>query len=895
MTQPEAILEDNLIKQLNGLGYERVVIKDEDAILVNLKSQLEKFNNTSFTEREFSSILNHLSKGNIFERAKTLRDRFALVRDNEDSFYVRFFNSEDVSQNLIQVTNQVTQEGSYKNRYDVTILINGLPLVQIELKRRGGELKEAFNQILRYKRHSYWANSGLFQFVQLFVISNGGDTKYYSNNHLTRLTFKQTFFWADVNNRNITDLTAFSEAFLQSSHLGKMIAQYVVMNETSKELMVLRPYQFYAVEAIVKRVKSSEENGYIWHTTGSGKTLTSFKASQIVMDIPEVHKVVFVVDRKDLDYQTMTEFNSFKKGSVDVTDNTSTLVKQLSDDTQLVVTTIQKLNNAISKTKYQSRIEKLGDKRIVFIFDECHRSQFGQTHKAITSFFKNCQLFGFTGTPIFADNAQKNEMGKRTTKDLFKECLHKYVITDAIRDQNVLRFNIEYVGRYKQKGSTFIDIPVEDIDTKEVIDSEARLEKITDYIINYHDIKTHKRDYTAMFAVSSIDALVKYYDLFKKKKLEGKHDLKIATIFSYRANEDDEDATGMLPGDLSMAAEPMPVYETSHTREKLDEYISDYNEMYSTSFSTKDSDSFEKYFQDISGRAKGYEEISFNVKDRVDIILVVNMLLTGFDAKKVNTLYVDKNLKHHGLIQAFSRTNRILGEKKSQGNILSFRNLKKATDDAILLFSNKEAKETILLPPCDVIENKFDEAYKDLMAIAPTFESVDDLPSEEEQMAFIQAFRKLMRIRNVLASYVEFTWDELPMDEQTFEDYKGKFLGLYESVKSNAQKEKVSILEEVDFELELLHRDEINVAYILKLLAGLKNAPLTEQAQQKKVIMDMLTGDVELRSKRELIEKFISDYLDNIKDVEDIPEEFEKYWSDQKVLAIGKLCEEENL
>ncbi|NQY09882.1 MAG: type I restriction endonuclease subunit R, partial [Flavobacteriales bacterium] len=369
----------------------------------------------------------------------------------------------------------------------------------------------------------------------------------------------------------------------------------------------------------------------------------------------------------------------------------------------------------------------------------------------------------------------------------------------------------------------------------------------------------------------------------------------MATIFTYGANENDTDATGMLPDDLHMAAEPMVAYASGHTREKLDEYITDYNEMYKTSFSTKDSALFEQYFQDISGRAKGYEKICFNVKDRVDIILVVNMLLTGFDAKKVNTLYVDKNLKHHGLIQAFSRTNRILDEKKSQGNILSFRNLKKATDDAILLFSNKEAKETILLPPCDVIENKFDEAYKDLIAIAPTFESVDDLPNEEEQMAFIQAFRKLMRIRNVLASYVEFTWDEFPMDEQTFEDYKGKFLGLYESVKSNAQKEKVSILEEVDFELELLHRDEINVAYILKLLAGLKNATQSEQEQQKKVIMDMLTGDVELRSKRELIEKFISDYLDNIKDVEDIPEEFEKYWSDQKVLAIGKLCEEENL
>jgi type I restriction enzyme R subunit len=481
--------------------------------------------------------------------------------------------------------------------------------------------------------------------------------------------------------------------------------------------MVLRPYQYYATEAIIKQVRTSRKNGYIWHTTGSGKTLTSFKASQIVMDLPEVHKVVFVVDRKDLDYQTMKEFNSFKKDSVDVTDNTRSLVRQFRDDTKLIVTTIQKLNNAISKRRYESGMEHLKDKRMVFIFDECHRSQFGETHKRIAAFFQNIQLFGFTGTPIFAENAHKNEMGKRTTKDLFSDCLHKYVITDAIRDQNVLKFNIEYIGRYKQKSNTFIDIEVEDIDTREVIDSPERLEKIVDYIIRYHNQKTHNRGYTAIFAVSSIDNLIKYYELFKNKKEEGEHDLRIATIFTYGVNEDDSDATGMLPDYYAMAAEPLFVYNTSHSREKLDEFIADYNAMYNTGFSTKDSRQYENYFKDISKRIKEREKVSFNEKDRVDILLVVNMFLTGFDAKKVNTLYADKNLRYHGLMQAFSRTNRILNEQKSHGNILCFRNLRGATDEAIALFSKKEAKEEILLPPYEVIVRKFSEAFANLLKI----------------------------------------------------------------------------------------------------------------------------------------------------------------------------------
>jgi type I restriction enzyme R subunit len=881
--QSEALLENNVIKQLIGLGYSSVKITDVEGLLSNLKNQLELFNETTFTPKEFDAILNHLAKGNVFEKAKTLRDRFQLTKEVGTSFYVRFFNQEDTSKNLYQVTNQVTQEGSFLNRYDVTLLVNGLPLVQIELKRSGIEIKEAFNQINRYQLHSFWSNNGLFQYVQLFVISNGVNTKYLANNRLQSV--KQTFFWADENNKNITELNEFVAAFLNPTHLGKMVAHYIVINETHKVMMVLRPYQYFATEAIIKQVSQSNDNAYIWHTTGSGKTLTSFKASQIIMELPGVHKVVFVVDRKDLDYQTMNEFNAFKKDSVDVTDNTQSLVRQLKDNTKLVLTTIQKLNNAISE-RFKSGIDSLRNEKIVFIFDECHRSQFGETHGRITEFFANSQLIGFTGTPIFAENASKNELGKRTTKDLFGNCLHKYVITDAIRDENVLRFGIEYVGKYKNKSNAFIDIDVEEIDKKEVLDSEKRLEKIADYIIAYHDQKTFRKDYSALFAVSSIDNVIKYYDL------------RIATIFTYGTNEDSESAADYLPEeeDWTEAAEPLAVYQSSHTRDKLEGYIGDYNKMYNTSFSTKDSQQFENYFKDISKRLKEREKESFNnEKDRLDIVLVVNMLLTGFDAKKVNTLYVDKNLKQHGLIQAFSRTNRILGEQKSQGNILAFRNLKKATDEAITLFSNKDAKEVVTMPDYELIAVKFDEALMFLREIAPTYQSVNELESEEDEALFVQAFRKLMRNMNVLQSYTDFDWEDLHIDEQEFEDYKSKYLDLYDKVKRDAQKQKTSILDDIDFELELIHRDQINVSYILKLLTQLKGAKSAAASAQRKTIIDLLGGDVKLRSKRELIQKFIDENLPFIQDVDRIEDEFEKYWSDQKVLALEKLCTDENL
>jgi len=770
-------------------------------------------------------------------------------------------------------------------------------LVQIELKRRGLELKEAFNQINRYQRHSFAANSALFQYVQIFIISNGVNTKYYANNR--NQSFKQTFYWTDKENKRLTNiLNGFTSDFLEPCNVSKMICKYIVLNETNKVLMVLRPYQYYAVEALIDRVKNSTKNGYIWHTTGSGKTLTSFKASQILMNFPLVKKVVFVVDRKDLDYQTTFEFNSFSKGSIDGTGNTKSLVTQFTDDTKLIVTTIQKLNTAISKSQYLGKMDKLKDEKIVFIFDECHRSQFGETHNRIKNFFTNIQMFGFTGTPIFAENSVKNELGKRTTKELFGDCLHKYVITDAIKDENVLKFSVEYVGRYKQKenSATEIDIEVEDIDTKELMESPIRLEKISDYIINNHNRKTHNREFSAIFCVSSVETLIKYYDILQRKKLAGEHDLRIATIFSYVANENDADANGFLNEELSVVEEPQALYGLqAHSREKLDEFISHYNGMYQTKFSTKDSESFYNYYNDISKKLKAREKRPENTTDRIDILLVVNMYLTGFDAKMVNTIYVDKNLKHHGLIQAFSRTNRILNELKSQGNVVCFRNLKNATDDAITLFSNKEAIEVIIMKPYEDYVKKFNSAYIDLLNITPTVNSVNDLETEDDELEFIKAFRELLRIKNILAAFSDFNWEHLSIDEQPFEDYKSKYLDLHDKVKNNHQKEKVSILEDVDFELELIHKDEINVAYIIQLLIKLKSKVQKDTSQTEKEIFNLLNTDSQLRSKRELIEKFIQENLPQLENTDDINEAFEKFWSKEQVLSFEKLIKEENL
>lgn len=897
-TQTEAQLENDLIDRLEARGWGRVAIADEAAMLANLKAQIEAHNNVTLTNGEFERVLNHLDKGNVFERAKTLRDRYDLTREDGTRLYIEFMNTREWCRNRYQVASQIAQEGTYQNRYDVTLLINGLPLVQIELKRRGLEIKEAFNQVNRYHRHSYTSGRGLFQYVQLFVISNGVDTRYYANNR--KQSFKQTFTWSDVKNAAINPLADFADAFLDKCHVSKMIAKYTVLHEGDKQLMVLRPYQYYAVEAMIERVTNAPgKNGYIWHTTGSGKTLTSFKASQILTEMADVDKVVFVVDRADLDYQTTREFNAYSDGSVDGTHNTQRLVRQLTNDTRLIVTTIQKLNAAISKQKFLEQMEPLKGKRTIFIFDECHRSQFGDTHKRITGFFTNFQMFGFTGTPIFADNANKSEAIARTTKDLFGDCLHQYVITDAIRDQNVLRFSVEYWGKLKRRDGSLIDEKVAGIDTKEFFENPDRIESVVDWIIANHGRKTHNRDFTAIMAVGSVDALVQYYEFFAKKKAAGLHDLRVATIFTYGTNEDDKDANGLISEPEFDIATDTPV--NAHSRDKLDSFIADYNAMYGTAFSTKDSLSFYSYYKDIAKRIKERERENAKESDRVDILLVVAMFLTGFDAKKVNTLYVDKNLKHHGLIQAYSRTNRILNEVKSQGNIVAFRNLKEATDKAIALFADKGASETILIDPYENYVARFNEAALALRALTPTVDAVDRLEDENQKLAFVRIFRELARLRNILAVFVEFDWGQLYLDNQTFDDFKSKYLDLYESTRKSREEGTASIVNDVDFEIELVRTDRINVAYILNLLreikADAKVATSTAPDEEKRLadIMDMVASDAKLRSKRDLIEKFIQQNMPLIKPDEDVGDAFKAYWDDEKEATLSAICAEEGL
>ena len=892
-TQPEQTLENNLIAQLQEMKYERVHINDELSLIANLKLKIEDHNKITLSANEFEKVLNHLNKGNVYNRAQILRDKMHLIRDDRSSAYIEFFNSKEWCQNQFQVTNQVSMQGSYKNRYDVTILINGLPLVQIELKRRGLELKEAFNQTNRYQRHSYDASYGLFQYIQLFVISNGVNTKYYANNR--KQNFKFTSYWADKENRKITKLEEFTKEFLEKCHVAKMIAKYTVLTQT-KTLVVLRPYQFYAVEAIIERVKNSDKNGYIWHTTGSGKTLTSFKASQILIDIPEIYKVVFVVDRNDLDTQTIREFNEFEEDSVDQTENTRELVKRFNNpdkQSKLIVTTIQKLNNAITYDRHLFKMDQHKDKKIVFIFDECHRSQFGETHKRISDYFTNHQMFGFTGTPIFAENASGNALGKRTTAELFDKCLHKYVITDAINDENVLKFSVEYVGKYKFKHPSVneVDIDVEAIDTKELMESPKRLEKIVDYIIANHDRKTYSRDFSSIFAVSNIDTLTKYYDLFKTKQENSDRKLRIATIFSYSANEDDKDANGMLDEDVQL-----DIFSklNSHSRDKLESYIQDYNETFGTNFTTKDSKSFYNYYRDIAEKLKKREKTDLP-EDRIDILLVVNMFLTGFDAKKINTMYVDKNLRYHGLLQAYSRTNRIINDQKSQGNIVVFRNLKKNTDASIKLFSNKDAQEIIFMHPYEAYLEQFNLALTKLQELTPTPTDVDSLYGEKQELQFVTSFRELVRIRNILISFADFKFQDTNMSEQTFADFKSKYLDLYDKVKTNIEKEKVSILEDVDFEVELLRRDEINVDYILRLLSELVGADEEKKTRILSNIHNILASDAILRSKRELIEKFINQSIPNIEDADDVQDEFETFWTSEKAEAFEKMCIEEGL
>ena len=880
ITQSEYALEIGLIQQLETLGFEKVQIDDEKDLIANLKRQLEKHNKIRLSDSEFKQVLNKLNRGNIFERAKILRDKVDYIKDDGKVNHIELVDQIHYCKNQYQVTNQVTMRGQYKNRYDVTLLINGLPLVQIELKRRGLEVKEAFNQTLRYYRESYQAGTGLFSYIQIFVISNGTNTKYYANNPNLKQDFKQTFYWTNSDNERITQISEFAEEFLEKCQLSKLITKYIVLNESMQMLMVLRPYQYYAVENIVERVKNTSKHGYIWHTTGSGKTLTSFKAAQILTQSQNIHKVLFVVDRKDLDFQTIKEFNSFSEGSVDATGNTNMLVKQLNDNAPLIVTTLQKLSIATSRSRFREQLpDELIEKRVILIFDECHRSQFGETHNQIRNFFPNAQMFGFTGTPIFAENSSTVAHGKRTTKDLFDDCLHKYVITDAIRDGNVLKFSVEYIQTVKRKEG-ISDIQVEAIDTVEAMEADERIDAIVDYVIDNHRRKTHGKEFTSIFCTSGIPALIKYYDAFKQKIASSQQQLQVATIFSYQVNEDDKDEAGFIETDLTDTTSGTV---NKDTRQKLDEYIADYNKAFGTNYST---DSFYSYYQDIGKR----------VRDRrVDILLVVNMFLTGFDSKYLNTIYVDKNLKYHGLVQAYSRTNRILGTKKSQGNVVCFRNLKSATDQAIELFANKDAIEEVVLQPYECYVKLFNDAVKALKKITPTVDSVNDLVTEDDKAEFIRIFRELIRQKNVLVCFTEFEYADLSIKEQEFADYQTKYLDLYEETKSDREKEKVSILDDLDFELELIRRDNINVGYILMLLEEMRDADEKEREKTLAYISNILDTEFQLRSKRELIEQFVSEHMAESVQNRNLRDTFKEYWDDKTQIAIQELANSEDL
>ncbi len=869
-------LENQLIEQLILQGYEKINVKDENSLVENLKIQLEKLNKRKFSQSEFNKIQTYLAGGTIFDKAKKLREKFELFTDKGEIKYISFLDRENIEKNIFQVTNQIKMSGQYENRYDVTILVNGFPLVQIELKKKTVQLKKAFYQIQRYQRHSY---RNLFQYIQIFVISNEENTRYFSNNNELRYEF--TFPWADKHNLKKNRLEDFTKFFMNKEHLGNMLTKYIVTNETLKALMILRPYQYYAVENIIRAVKeNSKENGYIWHTTGSGKTLTSFKASQILATLDEIKKVVFCVDRKDLDYQTSKEFNAFSKGSVGDVENTGQFVEQMISDTgsKVIVTTIQKLNNAITKPYYLKQMEKIKDERIIFIFDECHRTQFGETHARINEFFTNKQFFGFTGTPIFAENAVKY----KTTKDLFGKCLHKYTIKEAIDDENVLGFSVEYYGTFNLKDENGDDLSpdemkVEGIDTKEVFSKRERLEKIVDFIITNHRAKTFGKKYQSIFAVSDINTLIEYYRIFKEKNT----DLKIAGIFTYEANSDlsNDEGTFEAEGD-----------ECKHPREYLDEMVSDYNKMFGDNFNLNQDNGFNSYFIDISKKVK---------ERKIDVLLVVNMFLTGFDSKYLNTLYVDKNLKYHGLIQAYSRTNRILSVDKTHGNIVCFRNLKKRTDEAITLFSNANAVETVLMKNYEEYVADFEKYLQELRNTAETAEDIDNLETEENKLTFIENFKNLLRVMNRLTTFSKFSFDDLNISQDEFESFKSKYIDMYDTLVGQSAKnkgEKTSIIDEIDFEIELLAKDTINVSYIIGLLKNL-NSEEKSFAKDIEYILKTMDSTPSLKNKKDLVEQFIEEnreiFNNNIS--ENIEDKLAEYLDKQKQKAILEMAEEENL
>ncbi len=884
--QSEKVLEEKLIEQLEIDGYERVTINNEKDLMTNFKTQINKhnlnkyFNGKPLSDTEFDRLLAIISGKSVFASAEILRNIQNIKRDDGSDVYVELFNRTEWCQNEFQVTHQITVIGKYENRYDVTLLINGLPLVQIELKRRGIDFKEAFNQICRYKKHSL---AGLFRFVQFFVISNGVDTKYFANGD-GDLSFQYTFYWSDAENNRCSNLQDFTMQFLPKCCVSKMISRYMILDKDAKALMIMRPYQVFAVEALLDRAQGNY-NAYVWHTTGSGKTLTSFKLSQLLKGQNGIAKVIFLVDRKDLDGQTLTEFNRFEKKSVSATEDADMLLDYLKDPSEkLILTTIQKMSNvcklvltkeerikigkfdgqeirnAESKVqRMKSIMEDLKGKKIVFIIDECHRSQFGDMHKAIELAFKDkyqTQYFGFTGTPRFRDNPSQDG---RTTTDIFTKEVHHYLIKDAIKDGNVLGFNVDYVKTINKTYDEDDDDKVEAIDTDEVLNAPERLENICKNILKIHHMKTMNQKYNAIFATRNIETLVKYYDLFKKYNTQN---LKIAAIFTFGQNEESEG-------------------KSEHSRDSLGRIISDYNEMFGTKY---DTSMFDAYFKDVTKRVKTTE---------IDILIVVNMCLTGFDAKFLNTLYVDKRLKNHDLIQAFSRTNRVESVTKPYGNIVCYQTSKKAVDSAIMLFSNTENTEGVLMKDMDHYIQKFRKAYFELLDYAPTPDSIELGGDEIKNKKFVICFRELLSNLVKLNTFIEFAFnkDVLGLDRQTFEDYQSKYLALAREQQSCRQ--KTSILNDVDFCIELIANDKINVQYILNLLKRVaKDEKCESKEKDIKEILDMVdqSTDDNLRSKADLIKEFIIRVAPVLTPEMEIDAEYSNFMEEQRIKEINDMA-----
>lgn len=881
--QSEAALEAGLIAALQQMDYEYVQIAEEDNLQANFKRQLEKHNHkrlsehgrTEFTDEEFEKILIYLEGGTRFEKAKKLRDLYPLDTSDGKRIWVEFLNRQQWCQNEFQVSNQITVEGRKKCRYDVTILINGLPLVQIELKRRGVELKQAYNQIQRYHKTSF---HGLFDYIQLFVISNGVNTRYFANN--PNSGYKFTFNWTDAANHPFNELDKFAVFFLEKCTLGKIIGKYIVLHEGDKCLMVLRPYQFYAVEKILDRVQNSNDNGYIWHTTGAGKTLTSFKAAQLVSELDDVDKVMFVVDRHDLDTQTQSEYEAFEPGAVDSTDNTDELVKRLQSNSKIIITTIQKLNSAVSKTWYSNKIESVRHSRIVMIFDECHRSHFGDSHKKIMKFFDNARIFGFTGTPIFTENA----VDGHTTKEIFGNCLHKYLIKDAIADENVLGFLVEYYH-----GNEVVDN-----------DNQARMEEIAKFILNNFNKSTFDGEFDALFAVQSVPMLIRYYKIFKSLNPK----IRIGAVFTYAANSSqDDDQTSMGTGQYTS--------QSVGEADELQAIMDDYNKMYGTAFTTEN---FRAYYDDINLRMKKKKT---DMKP-LDLCLVVGMFLTGFDSKKLNTLYVDKNMEYHGLLQAFSRTNRVLNEKKRFGKIVCFRDLKSNVDTSIRLFSNSDNPEDIVRPPFEEVKQEYRTLATEFLQKYPTPGSIDFLQSENDKKNFVLAFRDIIRKHAEIQIYEDYSEDadDLGLTEQQFNDYKSKYLDITVGFINPPVTPPVVAedpvpygsnqgLEDIDFCLELLHSDIINVAYILELIADLD--PYSDDYSAKRQhIIDTMIKDAGMRGKAKLIDGFIKKNVDEDKEnfmtgrnkadgTNELEERLNQYIVSERNKAICDLADEEQI